>query len=378
MYLDFPNLIEEIFKPLFNLDSQKTQWKFVNLDIEQGICISLEKNNSVILIEFEDIDLNKPCYAQTSKFNVYARKLYNYDEKLNKEERTLVDIVIGLVAKRENEIITAERFVTPRKVQIREIKVKRALVPEGWGHYYFNPYVGCSIGCSFCYVQKKSDLSRRLLGLPEIEWGRYVDIKINAPEIIMEEISLLAPGPVRMSPIITDPYQPFEKKYRITRKSLEALLGSDFTPVILTRARRILEDLSLIKKFKNAIVGFSIPSNDDRYRKMFEPGADTIKDRIFALKEFSQNNVKTMLVIQPILPLDAKKLAKEVAPYTSFLRIDKMHFPEVVNDIYDNNKIGYAKESSFFEEKKQELIHEFGKYDVQMDELDNLAQLVTK
>ena len=58
-----------------------------------------------------------------------------------------------------------------------------------------------------------------------------------------------------MSPIITDPYQPLERKYRITRACLEVLADAGFSPIILTRAARVVEDIDVLADCPGAAVG---------------------------------------------------------------------------------------------------------------------------
>ena len=92
-----------------------------------------------------------------------------------------------------------------------------------------------------------------------------MDVKVNAREILAREVREHPPGTVRMSPILTDPYQPIEKRYRITRQCVEVLIEAEFRPVILTRESRVLDDLDLLTRGRSA-VGFSIPTDDDGLR----------------------------------------------------------------------------------------------------------------
>ena len=73
--------------------------------------------------------------------------------------------------------------------------------------------------------------------------------------------------------------------YRITRQCLEVLRDAGYRVMILTRAARITDDLELIGAMDGAAVGFSIPTDDDSYRSIFEPGADPVEDRIRAIVE---------------------------------------------------------------------------------------------
>ena len=76
---------------------------------------------------------------------------------------------------------------------------------------------------------------------------------------------------------VTDPYQPMEEKYKLTRRCLEVLLPHQFSVDILTKSPLVLRDLDLLKKFKEMEVGITITTDDDEIRKIFEPNAPPIE-----------------------------------------------------------------------------------------------------
>jgi len=252
------------------------------------------------------------------------------------------------------------------------------LIPEGPGQYYLNPYVGCMIGCDFCYVAERSDFSRGLEGLPAVPWGHYVDVKVNAAEILRREIEQFAPGIVRISPILTDPYQPIERKYRITRKCLELLLPAGFAAGVLTRAARAVEDLDLYRRYPLSGIGFSIPTNDDRYRRIFEPGADPIEERFAALEMFRAAGVHTVALIQPILPMNPERLATLLAPLVTAVRIDRMYQIDQVQHLYREHGIVDAMTDSFFREMETRLRRAFAERNVPVHDMDNLEPVAPR
>jgi DNA repair photolyase len=259
---------------------------------------------------------------------------------------------------------------------VREIAVERALMPEGPGHYYFNPYVGCMIGCAFCYVQERADFSRRLEALPRLEWGRYVDVKVNAAEVLRREVKQHPPGIVRMSPILTDPYQPIERRYRITRQALEVFLDAGFAPVILTRGARVVEDLELLRRFPAAAVGFSIPTDDDSVRVAFEPGADPVEERLEALAACHAAGLRTFAVIQPVLPMNVDRLVQRLAPIVRAVRVDCMQDVARHRHLYEAAGMLHALEPAFFEATSAALREGFARHRVTMDEMDDLGALM--
>ena len=141
---------------------------------------------------------------------------------------------------------------------IREINAKTILTKSGITDYCINAYMGCSFGCSYCYAQL---IIRKFH--PGQVWGSYLDIKTNAPELLEKEIKKAKRGTVMLSSV-TDPYQPMEKKYELTKKCLEILLQHDFPITILTRSPLVTRDIELLKKFRECTVGVSITTNDDK------------------------------------------------------------------------------------------------------------------
>jgi DNA repair photolyase len=266
-----------------------------------------------------------------------------------------------------------ERAAASGRAEVRELHVDRVLVPEGRGQYYLNPYVGCMIGCSFCYVADRADLSRALGGASAAPWGKYVDVKVNAAEVLRREVREHPPGVVRISPILTDPYQPLERRYRITRACLEVLLEAGYSPVLLTRAARVQEDLDLLARFPSAAVGISIPTDDDRVRSHFEPGADPIDARIAALAAVHAAGVRTCAVIQPVLPMNAARLVDSLSPLVSAVRIDRMHRMDRAIATYVAGGYAQAARDDFFDETQAALRAGFAARGIAIDDRDDLA-----
>src|SRR6185369_11477886 len=247
---------------------------------------------------------------------------------------------------------------------------------EARDQYYINPYVGCMIACPFCYVIDRADFSRRLEGLPQLPWGRYLDVKVNAAEVLRREVQSVTRGTVRMSPIVTDPYQPAERRFRITRQCLEVLVETDLAPVVLTRAPRVLDDLPLLQRFRRALVGFSIPTDDDMYRQIFEPRADPIDDRLAALRALHAGGVRTFAVIQPVLPMNADRLVELIAPYVRAVRLDRLYVGERVQHVYDQHGLAAYATEDYADETIGRLTEGFRARGVQVDPLDDLDPLL--
>ncbi len=368
-----------LFRPLLEPARPPRSWRLISWDVEQGLSLVLGRGVHHLLLEFEARDAALPCYAATERFNVCVRRMFSAAGELDAGDRRLVDRVVEIVGKREQRLPGFERPTSSsRKVGLREIEVEQVLIPEGRGHYYLNPYVGCLIGCEFCYVAARADFSRSLEGLPAMPWGRWVDVKVNAAEVLAREVRDLPPGIVRMSPIITDPYQPVEKRYQITRQCLEVLLQGGFTPVILTRAALVLRDLDLLRRFPLASVGVSLPSDDDRMREKFEPGADPLEQRFEVLEACKEAGLHTTAVIQPVLPLDPEALASRLAPLVDAVRVDRMHHVVRYQHMYRRHGLEHAAEDAFFADIIPRLEAAFSARGVPLDEMDHLASMLRR
>ena len=350
-------------------------WKVINWDAEQAICITFENAEGAVLLEFEERNDRLDCYARTARFNVCTRRQFD-DTPFTDADRAFIDSVIAEVRAREGALPNPDRSSGSRKSGVREIRVDRLLMREGKDQYYINPYVGCMIACPFCYVIDRADFSRRLEGLPQLPWGQYLDVKINAAEVLRRETQSPLHGTVRMSPILTDPYQPAERRYRITRQILEVLLDTDLAPVVLTRAPRILDDVELLRRFRRALVGFSIPTDDDAMRQIFEPNADPIPERFEALRALHAAGIRTFAVIQPVLPMNAERLIEEIAPYVRAVRLDRLYVVERVKHVYDQHGLGAYATEQFADETIRRLTAGFQSRGVVVDSLDDFEPLL--
>jgi len=182
-------------------------------------------------------------------------------------------------------------------VIISEVECKSVLNKSALADYCINPYVGCQHACRYCYAES---YTRRFTNHIE-PWGNFVDIKINAPSILSRELKKKPKGTVYFSSL-TDPYQPLEGKYKLTRRLLEILLQHQFPISIQTKSTLVLRDLDLIRRFHEREIGFTITTLNDDVRKAFEPASSSVEEKLQALKQLKDNNVKTFVFFGPILP----------------------------------------------------------------------------
>jgi DNA repair photolyase len=181
---------------------------------------------------------------------------------------------------------------------VREIECKSILTKSGIEgvDYAINPYVGCSHGCVYCYAI----FMKRFTGHKE-EWGTFVDVKVNAAEVLAKQMKRAKRGNIA-SGTVTDPYQPLERKYQITRACLEVLTAYDFPVSILTKSDLVLRDLDLLHHFRDVEVGFTISTLDEDARRVFEPRSSPATARLAALSKLAEAGVKTWAFCGPLLP----------------------------------------------------------------------------
>ena len=180
------------------------------------------------------------------------------------------------------------------KMIIKEIQANDYLTKSNLpaSDYVINPYVGCTHGCRYCYAS----FMKRFTSHKE-KWGEFIDIKLCDKKIDLKKIS----GKNVFLSSVTDCYNKFEEKYKITRNILEQLVDSDCYLSISTKSKLILRDIDLFKKMKHLVVCMSINTLDEKFRNDMD-NASTIKERMEALKELHNNGIYTVLFLSPIFP----------------------------------------------------------------------------
>ncbi|MBN2030528.1 radical SAM protein [bacterium] len=191
--------------------------------------------------------------------------------------------------------------------------------------YTINPYTGCQHGCIYCYARFMIKYTHH-----QTEWGSFIDVKINGPEVLKKQLTKLSRGLVSLS-TVTDPYQASENRYQITRKILIELLKHRFPVSILTKSNLVLRDIDVLKQFdQNACeVGFSINTLDENIRNHFEPHAPSIQKRIESLKILHKEGIKTWVFLAPILPVlttnSLNPLLDEIKNNVDYVLVDRLN-----------------------------------------------------
>jgi len=232
-------------------------------------------------------------------------------------------------------------------MKIKEIKAKTILSKSRVMDYTINPYVGCQHGCAYCYARFIKRFTKH-----REPWGSFVDIKINAPELLKKELKKKEKGKIWIASLC-DPYQPLEKIYKITRKCLEEISLAKWPVCIQTKSPFVLRDIDILKKIEVEVC-FTITTNDKRIKEIFEAKAPAVEERIGALEKLHSKGIKTCVMIAPLLPLDVEKLVKALKGKVDSVIIDKMNY-HYADWLFKKHNMEYALQDSWFKEKKKEL-----------------------
>ncbi len=229
-------------------------------------------------------------------------------------------------------------------MKIREVFSKTVLTRTAISglDYCINPYIGCGHGCSYCYAS----FMKRFTGHLE-PWGAFVDVKINAAQVLRRQLRRAKSGLVSLS-TVTDPYQPLEERYRVTRECLEALLESQFPVTLLTRSSLCLRDIDLFRRFARLEVGVSVTTHDEETRKIFENRSPTIGSRVQTLRTLHDQKISTYAFIGPMLPLDPVRLFGLLAGAVDEVLIDRMNYGNKTKAIYRKHGLDPYLEDDYF------------------------------
>jgi DNA repair photolyase len=173
-------------------------------------------------------------------------------------------------------------------------------MPFAWS---LNPYMGCVHRCTFCYVRGFEQRADRPSG---DRYGASIRVKPNIAEVLRCELHRTGPRPAGIViGAATDPYQPAEGRYRLTRSCIEVLRDVSQPFSIITRGPLIVRDADLLAEAArraDVSVTFSVPTVDDDVWRTTEPGTAPPRQRLRALRSLVQAGVRTGVALAPLLP----------------------------------------------------------------------------
>ncbi|HVF39331.1 MAG TPA: radical SAM protein [Gemmatimonadaceae bacterium] len=190
-------------------------------------------------------------------------------------------------------------------MEVKETTAKSILVASNLPDtdYVVNPYTGCVFGCAYCYAS----FMGRFVGEPIGNWGNYLYVKVNAPEVLDKELAAL-PEQKRTSRVllssVTDAYQYAERKYLVTRRVLETFVRHDYPGLIsiLTKSPLVTRDIDLLTQLRTKEVGMTITTTDDRTSRELEVRAPLASARLDTLRQLHAAGLPTYAFIGPLLP----------------------------------------------------------------------------
>jgi len=191
------------------------------------------------------------------------------------------------------------------KAEYREEMCRSALnhvrgMPFTWS---LNPYGGCVHRCTFCYVRA---FERRADRPADDRYGTMIRVKVNVAMMLARELA--RPSWRREGVAIgaaTDPYQPAEGRYRLTRACIEALAAARTPFSIITRGPLVVRDLDVLQdaaRRAEVSVNVSVPTLDEHVWRTTEPGTAPPRQRLRALKTLVDGGIRVAVGMAPILP----------------------------------------------------------------------------
>lgn len=192
-----------------------------------------------------------------------------------------------------------------RGVQVIEQPAKSVInavkgMPFKWS---VNPYRGCYHQCRFCYARR----THKYLEVDGVrEWGSRIYVKVNSPSVIRTELSKRTWRHERVAiGTVTDPYQPLEGRYRLTRGILQALADYETPAGIVTRSPLIVRDIDVLQHLARVAgvhVSVSIATMDESLAREIEPTVAAPRQRLRAVSMLADAGIPVNVALAPVLP----------------------------------------------------------------------------
>src|SRR4026207_1855478 len=203
------------------------------------------------------------------------------------------------------------------EARYQEITCRSALnpvkgMPFAWT---LNPYRGCTHGCHYCFARRYQ--TQFELG-PDDDFSSVIFVKVNLVEVLKKELD--KPSWVREQVAVgtaTDPYQPIEGHYKLTRRSLEALLAAK-TPIgLVTKGPMVVRDGEILEQLgrrAGCTVYMSVPTIDDEAWRALGPGPAPPLQRLRAVRQLRDAGVNAGVLMAPLVPGFSTRPAQLEAP----------------------------------------------------------------
>jgi len=187
-----------------------------------------------------------------------------------------------------------------QEVRIRSAMARATGMPFRWT---LNPYRGCTHACEYCYARK---YQRHLdLGAGD-EFSSVILVKRNLPEVLCRELARPAWAHETVAVgTATDPYQPIEGHYRLTRRCLEVLADSGTPFSLVTKGPMVVRDIDVLVRASRTAdvhVCLSVPSVDEDAWTKLEPGTASPAQRLRAVRELADAGLDAGVLMMPLVP----------------------------------------------------------------------------
>ncbi len=212
-------------------------------------------------------------------------------------------------------------------IDIRQIQCERVLSPTGMkqADYVINPYRGCQFGCTYCYAQ-----STRFAQKQTSPWGSFVDVKVNALDILEREIDANPPGRIMIGSI-TEVYQSVEADYKLTRRILERLVDTDHSVLLLTKSNLIARDIDVLSKLRKVLICFTVNTTQTSVIRAFEQQSPSYEARCEVIRKLHEAGIPTYIHAGPFLPYltDPEQIMSDLAPYAQRFDFENLNLKMV-------------------------------------------------
>ncbi len=237
-----------------------------------------------------------------------------------------------------------------------------------------NIYRGCSHGCIYCDARSRCYQMNHLF--------EDIEIKENAPELLEQALRKKRKKCMIGTGAMSDPYLHIEENLKLTRRCLELIKEYGFGLAIQTKSTRILRDLDLLKAInENAkcVVQMTLTTFDETLCKKIEPNVSTTRERFEALKVFRDNNIPTVVWLDPILPgiNDTKENLMGILSYCIEAKVYGILCFGMGLTLRDGNReYFYQKLDELFPGKKEWYRKKYGnRYEVNSDKNEELMNI---
>lgn len=318
---------------------------------ELGLRLTLDRDGEDLHIEVAPLE-ETPRFAARS-----AQLAFSYRRGVIEEELARRVCARLAEAATRNEASVLEALQEDASERVREVRGDTLLEPMGDAQRFYglSPYVGCLVGCRFCYAQSRLGPWRRLRGLQDVPWGSWVDVRVDSPEVLARELGELPAAPIKFCPIVSDPYQPLEARYGLTRRCLEVLRGWAAPVFVLTRTTLAHHDLPLMASLPQAYFGVSLPTIDDSVRAHFEPRAASVAQRLSLLAEARALGLRTFAMVQPMLAGDGVALADALAEHVDSVSLDVLRGEQGASADFDDARFEATRDAEWQASAAEEL-----------------------